>query len=71
MNNNRSYAYANTAISAVTQAIYVGGAGNVCVLMESGEQATFANVAAGTLLPIRVVSIIANSTTATGILALR
>ena len=49
----------------------MGGAGNVCVLMESGEQATFTNVQAGTLLPIRAVQIIANSATATNILALR
>ncbi len=53
-----------------SRAIYVGGAGNLVVVMLSGEQVTFTGVQAGTILPIRVTRVRATSTTATAIVAL-
>lgn len=50
--------------------LWVGGAGNLSVLMEDGSTATIAGVQAGTLLPIRVTRVNSTSTTATSILAL-
>lgn len=59
--------------------LYVGGAGNVKVKMESGDEVTFYGVAAGSFLPVLVVGIFGTNdtgagetdgTTATNILAL-
>jgi hypothetical protein len=52
-----------------TRAIYVGGEGNLSVVMKCGATLTFQSVAAGSLLPIRVSKVLA-ATTATNILAL-
>jgi len=53
------------------RALYVGGAGNVEVIMADGGTAVvFSGVAAGTVLPIRVQRVKAGSTTAPLILAL-
>jgi hypothetical protein len=54
---------------APTRAVYVGGAGNLAVIMAGGGTVTFSGVAAGTILPIRVDRIV-NTSTATLILAL-
>ena len=54
----------------VTRALYLGGGGDVAVRMCGGETVTFAGVAAGTLLPVRVGRVLASGTTATGILGL-
>jgi len=59
-----------TDLTEVTRALYVGGAGAVHVLMASGGDVTFANVAAGTVLPIRVQRVLATGTTATLVLGL-
>lgn len=54
-----------------TRGLYVGGAGNVTVVMAGGGSAvTFTNVPAGTILPIRVDRVNSTSTTATAIVAL-
>lgn len=53
----------------VTRAIYVGGAGNLSVLMRTGGAVTFNNLPAGTLLPIRVSRVL-ESSTATNIVGL-
>ena len=47
-----------------TRALYVGSGGNVCVQMISPANTvlTFVGVTPGTTLPIRVVSVFANST---------
>jgi len=50
-----------------TDAVWVGGAGDLVVVTESGASVTFA-VQAGTLLPLSVTKVMA-ATTATGILA--
>jgi hypothetical protein len=54
-----------TDLSTFSRAVYVGGAGNLRVTMLGGQTVTFSNVAAGTMLPIRVSRIWATGTTAT------
>lgn len=54
----------------VTRALYVGGSGDVRVKMLGGAAVTFANVPAGSLIPLRVVQLLATGTTATGIVGL-
>ena len=54
----------------VTRALYVGGDGDLAVVMRGGEDVTFADVSGGTLLPIRVSRVLAAGTTATGIVGL-
>lgn len=54
-----------------TRALYVGGAGNVAVVMSDGGAAvTFVGVQAGTILPLRVDRVNSTNTTATSIVAL-
>jgi hypothetical protein len=56
---------------APCRALYVGGAGDVAVVMAGGEAAvTFAGVTAGAILPIRVDRVNSTNTTATAIVAL-
>lgn len=52
------------------RALYVGTAGDVTVVMKSGNTAEFTNVANGTILPIRCI-MVTSATTASDILALR
>ena len=54
----------------VTTGLYVGGAGDVRVTMKDGQVVTFAAVAAGTILPIRVRGVLVTGTTATNIVAI-
>jgi hypothetical protein len=55
----------------VTRGIYVGGAGNLRVMMADGTDILFSNLAAGVAHPLAVVRVYATNTTATGIIALR
>lgn len=57
-------------LTDVTRWVYVGGAGNLTVVMNDGTTATFTGFQAGTLLPIRVSRVKATNTTATNITAL-
>ena len=59
-----------TDLAFLTRAIYVGGAGNLSVLMQGGEIVTFVAVAAGTTLQVRADRVRLTGTTATSILAL-
>lgn len=52
------------------KAIYVGGAGNLAVEMESGDQVTFTAPPVGTLLPLRVRKVRSTGTTATLLIGL-
>lgn len=52
-------------------AIYVGGAGNVAVTMESGDTVTFTAPPVGTLLTIRVKRVLSTGTTATSLIGLQ
>jgi hypothetical protein len=62
---------ADSDLSIISRAIYVGTAGNLTVKMAGSENTvTFAGVSAGSLLPIRVTQVLATNTTATNIVAL-
>lgn len=50
-------------------ALYVGGAGDVEVVMEDLSEVTFVGVAAGSMLPVRVLKV-TTGTTATNIIGL-
>ena len=54
----------------LTDAIYVGTAGDVVVAMQNNQVATYKNVASGTLLPLSARRVNATSTTALNLLAL-
>jgi hypothetical protein len=57
-------------LSFVSRAVYVGGAGDLAVIMRNGETITLVAVPAGTLLPIAVSRVMSTNTTATSIVAL-
>lgn len=57
-------------LPAMTGALWVGSAGNVTVMMQSGDIAIFVSVLSGTLLPICVQQVFASGTTASNILGL-
>jgi hypothetical protein len=52
------------------RSLYVGGAGDVVVTMFSGDLVTFADVPAGTILPVCVKKVM-DATTATDIVGLQ
>ena len=54
-----------------TKALYVGGAGDVAVLLaDDTASVIFSAVPAGTILPVRVTKVLSTGTTATLILGL-
>lgn len=57
-------------LAAETRAIYVGGAGSVRLVLASGDEVSFAGLAAGMLLPVRASRVKATGTTATQLLGL-
>lgn len=57
-------------LTYVSRGLWVGVGGNLSVVMASGATVTFAGIASGTLLPIRVSRVRSTSTTATTILSL-
>lgn len=60
----------DATVLKTTRALYIGGAGNVAVSMVDGGDAVFVGLAAGSLLPVQVVKVLATGTTATDILAI-
>lgn len=60
----------NSSGVCVTKAIYVGGTGDVNVVMQGGQTVLFSAVPAGTILPISVSQVKSASTTATLMLGL-
>lgn len=59
------------ALAVPSGSIWVGGAGNLKVVMVGSATAvTFTGVLAGTLLPIKVAQVVATLTTATNIVSL-
>lgn len=50
--------------------LYVGGAGDVSVVLISGDTITFFGVPVGTTLPVQVIKLRTTSTTATDVIAL-
>lgn len=59
-----------TDLSETTRALYVGNGGDVVVILLSGAELTFANVASGTVLPLRTRRVKASGTTADAIVGL-
>jgi len=59
----------DTDLAYTTRAIWVGGEGDLTVIMHGGATVTYTSVAAGTLLPIRVVRVL-ESTTATDLVGM-
>lgn len=62
----------STELNPPTRALWIGGAGNLAVLLADDTVAiTLVGVAAGTLLPISVTKVLSTGTTATDIAELR
>ena len=59
-----------TDLGEVTRALYVGVAGDIAVVMKSGQEVSFTGVAAGTILPLRIARVKATGTTAGNIVGL-
>jgi hypothetical protein len=61
----------DATILETTRALYVGGTGDVAVVMADGGNAvTFSAVPAGSILPVQVTKVMSANTSATLILAL-
>lgn len=57
-------------LSEVTRALYVGGAGDITLITKGGTQIVFAQINAGSFLPIRASRVLAAGTSATNIVGL-
>jgi|OM-RGC.v1.032256369 hypothetical protein len=57
-------------LSEVTRELYVGGAGNIVLVLKSGDEITLNAVPAGLRLPYRVRQVRATDTTATHLVGL-
>ncbi len=57
-------------LAHVTRAVYVGGTGDLAVIMKDGGTATFKNVIGGTMVAIRTSRVLSAGTTASHIVAL-
>lgn len=53
------------------RALYIGGAGDVAVTGEDGENVTFESVPAGSIIPIRCTKVLSTGTSATKIVGLK
>lgn len=60
----------DTTVLGGVRGLFVGGAGNINVTTEGGTTLVFTGVAAGSIIPLRVVKVLSTSTTATNIVAL-
>lgn len=52
-------------LTAVSRALWIGGAGNINVITQGGETVLISGIQAGTLIPIRVSRVLSTNTTAT------
>lgn len=59
----------DSTVLTTTRALFVGGAGNLSVVMSSGTTVTLTGVIAGSWIPLRVTKVKATGTTATNIAA--
>lgn len=57
-------------LTYISRGVYVGGAGDLDVIMADGSEVVFKAVPAGTLLPIQISQLMSTNTTATLCLAL-
>jgi hypothetical protein len=60
----------SSELSTVSRALYVGGAGNISVVMLGGQAITLTAVPVGAILPIRVKQVKSTGTTATFLICL-
>jgi hypothetical protein len=54
-----------TELDTVSRALWVGGGGNITVLMADGQTVLISGIASGTLLPIQIKRVNSTGTTAT------
>ena len=54
----------------VTRALYIGGGGDLSVVMKDGTTVTFSSLSSGAILPIRASRVRATDTTASDIVGL-
>jgi hypothetical protein len=59
-----------TDLVAETRAIYVGVAGDLSVVLSSGDEVTFSGVAGASILPLRISRVKATGTSATQLVGL-
>ena len=57
-------------LTTVSRALWIGGAGNISVVMYGGEIVTISGIQAGSLLPLMVKRVNSTNTTATLIVSL-
>lgn len=57
----------NTELAVVTRGIWVGGDGNIVVMLELGDIVSFPGAVAGTVVPVCARKVYATGTTATGL----
>jgi len=62
--------HATNELSYVTNAIWVGGAGNLQIVTEGGDEVILVGATVGSLIPVRAKRVISTSTTATNLVAL-
>lgn len=60
----------DSTVLETTRGLYVGGGGDVAVVMADDETVTFSAVPTGSVLPVQVKKVMSTNTTATLILAL-
>jgi len=60
----------STEFAVRTRALYIGSGGALTVTMIDGSNVTFVGVVAGSVLPLRVIKVLATGTTASSIVAL-
>ncbi len=57
-------------LATTSRALYIGGAGDINVIMAGGETVLFSAVPAGTVLPIAITRLKSTSTSATLVVAI-
>lgn len=61
----------SAGLSVVTRAIYIGGSGNISLILAyDSAPVTLNGVVAGSILPLRVKRVMATNTTATNLVAI-
>lgn len=61
---------ADQSFGRTARAFYIGGAGNLAVTTEEGQDVTFSGLTAGSILPVQATAALNSGTTATDVVAL-